>query len=70
MALGNSRKTAIRHPNHLVGYPVGLLFVSVIGLADCQFGLKNTGFQQSLDGLIADGLLESQDRVKRSKGRL
>jgi hypothetical protein len=48
----------VRYPHHLIGYPIGLLLVSVIGLADGQFGLENTGFQQPLHGLVADGLLE------------
>jgi hypothetical protein len=55
---GGSRR--IRHPHHLLGHAVGLLFVLIPRLADFQFGQEPAPHD-----LIADGVLklaEMRDR--------
>jgi hypothetical protein len=43
----------LRHALHLLGHPVGFLFILVTWLVDHEFCLQSLGTQLSLQGLIA-----------------
>ena len=57
-----------RHPHDLVGDPVGLLLVGIVGLADRKFWLDPTGAEQSLDGEITGRLLRAGNSGRKHPG--
>jgi hypothetical protein len=74
------RKLRLRIVNpshHFLRNPIGFLFIFIPSLPDGEFGLKGcpTHSQQVVNGLIADGILQGDQRfglvkVRDKRGRL
>jgi hypothetical protein len=69
----NSRRRATPRRDRIAGSfrndalsdTIGFSLIGITGLADAQFCLNRAGLKQAQHGLVAEGLLQSEERIGR-----